>query len=48
VQVVTTNLQIAATRWCHTIGPEEWDSKEMVAYFEQLLATPAEGERASR
>jgi peroxiredoxin len=32
----------------HTIGPEEWDSKEMVAYFEQLLATPADGERVSR
>jgi peroxiredoxin len=25
----------------HTIGPEEWDSKEMIAYFQRLLATPA-------
>jgi len=32
----------------HTIGPEEWDSKEMLAYFERLLATPADVERASR
>lgn len=32
----------------HTIGPEDWDSKEMVAYFEQLLAAPDEGERVSR
>ena len=32
----------------HTIGPEEWNSKEMVAYFERLLQTPVDGERASR
>jgi len=24
----------------HTIGPAEWDSEEMVAYFERLLAAP--------
>jgi peroxiredoxin len=32
----------------HTIGPAEWDSKEMLAYFEQLLATPAGAQQASR
>jgi peroxiredoxin len=31
----------------HTIGPAEWDSEQMVAYFEQLLAAP-EVEQASR
>ena len=31
----------------HTIGPEEWDSETMVAYFEQLLAQPAGMQRAS-
>jgi peroxiredoxin len=31
----------------HTIGPEEWDSERMVAYFEQLLAKPADVQRAS-
>jgi peroxiredoxin len=25
----------------HTIGPEDWDRPEMIAYFEQLLAPPA-------
>jgi peroxiredoxin len=25
----------------HTIGPAEWDSEEMIAYFQHLLATPA-------
>ena len=32
----------------HTIGPEQWDSAEMVAYFQQLLAAPELGERVSR
>jgi peroxiredoxin len=32
----------------HTIGPAEWDSEEMVAYFEKLLAAPGDGERVSR
>jgi hypothetical protein len=31
----------------HTIGPEEWDSETMVAYFEQLLTQPAGMQRAS-
>jgi peroxiredoxin len=32
----------------HTIGPAEWDSEQMVAYFEQLLAPPLDVERAGR
>ena len=32
----------------HTIGPEQWDSEQMVTYFEQLLAAPLDGERVSR
>jgi peroxiredoxin len=31
----------------HTIGPEDWDSEQMLAYFEQLLAKPADVQRAS-
>jgi len=31
----------------HTIGPAEWDSEQMIAYFEQLLAAP-EVQQASR
>jgi peroxiredoxin len=29
----------------HTIGPAEWDSEQMVAYFEQLLAAPQVAEK---
>jgi peroxiredoxin len=32
----------------HTIGPTAWHSPEMVAYFEQLLSTPAPGLEAAR
>lgn len=32
----------------HVIGPAEWNSPEMVAYFERLLAPPVDAERASR
>jgi peroxiredoxin len=33
----------------HTIGPAEWDSPQMVAYFERLLAEPRDDrERAER
>jgi peroxiredoxin len=32
----------------HTIGPAEWDSEQMVAFFNQLLAAPGNIERASQ
>lgn len=32
----------------HTIGPAAWDSEQMVAYFDQLLAPPGGGETAQR
>lgn len=31
----------------HTIGPADWGSKEMLAYFEQLLRQPETSERVS-
>lgn len=32
----------------HTIGPQDWDSEEMVAYFEQLLAAPGDANTVRR
>lgn len=32
----------------HTIGPADWDSPEMLAYFDRLLAAPLGSERVSR
>jgi peroxiredoxin len=32
----------------HTIGPADWNSPEMIAYFDQLLTAPVDAERVSR
>jgi len=32
----------------HVIGPAEWNSPDMIAYFERLLASPVESERVSQ
>jgi peroxiredoxin len=32
----------------HTIGPAEWNSPEMVAYFERLLAPSTDSQSVSR
>ncbi len=29
----------------HVVGPAEWDSPEMIAYFESLLASPVAGDQ---
>jgi peroxiredoxin len=32
----------------HTVGPAEWDTPEMIAFFERLLSPPDEGPESAR